>query len=226
MLILRAIRDWAGVLALGLVLTGGAVYAGAQVLQLGVRNDAAATTTLKNTGEGPALKLLSAPGSPSLAVSSREVVDNLNASLLEGKRASEFAPASGSKSYLPSDGFQLLMYKHLSGMKPGVFFNRAVRAPGPGTVYVSVIGQCSVNQGNPVFLKASAGTGSLLITFGNGLTGPSKVLLGCTVETLASTIEAGQMVPVVARWGPGSGSGHLSTATIMVVFSPERIPPH
>ncbi len=92
-------QQWAGFLALFLVL-GGVAYGGVpEVLKLGARNSTDETTFLRNTGAGAALDLRVDDG-PALAVSTSGLVERLNAQFLQGKEPGAFAPASGSANYL------------------------------------------------------------------------------------------------------------------------------
>lgn len=72
-------------------------------LQLATTNTANRTTTLRNTGNGPALRLNVKAGQPPLAVSSDKVVPKLNASKLQGKVPANFAPAGSSYTKAQSD---------------------------------------------------------------------------------------------------------------------------
>jgi len=72
-------------------------------LQLATTNTANKTTTLRNTGNGPALRLNVKAGQPPLAVSSGKVVPKLNASKLQGKVPANFAPAGSSYTKAQSD---------------------------------------------------------------------------------------------------------------------------
>ena len=149
---------------------------------------------------------------------------NLNASLLEGHRAGDFAPAQGSPQYLPADGFQVLAYDYLQGPRPGQFYRRNLKMPGTGSLYVAATGNCRVNDANPVFIKVTAWTGSLLVPFGYGLDASTPTRIGCRVEKVASAVE-GAVVPVKVQWGPGSANGDLESVTIMVIFSPNSLGP-
>ncbi|GCD91479.1 hypothetical protein [Nocardioides sp. LS1] len=80
------------VLLAALVLIGGAnvaaYAANGHPLLLGSSNSATSPTTLKNTGNGPALVLKSKANAPSLAVSSKKRVARLNADQVDGFNAS------------------------------------------------------------------------------------------------------------------------------------------
>lgn len=73
---------------------------GAQSLLLGKSNTAEKSTTLKNKGRGPALKLKAKKG-PALAVNTEALVKNLNAEMVGGKTAGQLAPAATTYT-LPS----------------------------------------------------------------------------------------------------------------------------
>ncbi len=65
----------------------GAYAANGGPLRLGASNSASKTTSLKNTGAGPALKLKSKAGNPSLKVSSKKKVKRLNADRVDNLEA-------------------------------------------------------------------------------------------------------------------------------------------
>jgi hypothetical protein len=96
--ITRSWRTAAAVVSSAALLAVGAdsisyAAAGHSVL-LGKSNSAGNTTTIKNTGRGPALALDSGKRVPSLKVSSRKLVKNLNAEMLGGKGSKELAPTT------------------------------------------------------------------------------------------------------------------------------------
>jgi hypothetical protein len=92
------IRSVATTLAAAAVLVAGAniaTYAATgSSLILGHSNNAGTTTTLKNTGRGPALALNSIKSSPPLVVNSSKMVKNLNANTVGGKTAAQLVPAT------------------------------------------------------------------------------------------------------------------------------------
>jgi hypothetical protein len=61
-------------------------------LILGHANKAGGTTSLKNTGRGPALKLNSIRSAPPLVVNSKKMVKNLNANMVGGKTLAQLSP--------------------------------------------------------------------------------------------------------------------------------------
>jgi hypothetical protein len=92
-------RKSAGVVAVAAVLAlaaNGVSYAATgHTLVLGHWNKADSTTTIRDTSAGPALRLLSqGSGEPSLTVSSTARVPHLNASMLQGRYASDLASHS------------------------------------------------------------------------------------------------------------------------------------
>jgi hypothetical protein len=98
--ILRTLRNqWAGFLALFIVLASVAGAATGDVFRLGGRNAADRTTALRNTGDGAALEFVVEPGEPPFSVSSSGLVQRLNSFFLQGKTPGDFAPASGSPNY-------------------------------------------------------------------------------------------------------------------------------
>jgi hypothetical protein len=91
------IRSTVTTLAAAAVLVGGADLASyaatGHPLVLGHANSAGGTTSLKNTGRGPALSLNNLKSAPPLLVSSSKMVKHLNAERLHGKTASALDPA-------------------------------------------------------------------------------------------------------------------------------------
>jgi hypothetical protein len=80
------------------VLVGGAdlaAYAATgNALILGHSNSAGTTTSLKNTGRGPALSLNNIKSAPPLVVNSSKMVKHLNANMVGGKTAGQLNPAA------------------------------------------------------------------------------------------------------------------------------------
>lgn len=99
--ILRLARQQ-GLALFAVVLAMGSV-AYAASLQLATTNTANKSTTLTNTGTGPALKLNVKAGQPPIAVNSDKVVPKLNASELQGKVPADFATAGSSYTKAQSD---------------------------------------------------------------------------------------------------------------------------
>ncbi|MEX2238515.1 MAG: hypothetical protein WEB00_13380 [Dehalococcoidia bacterium] len=80
------------------VLLAGSSALAAQVgdpLKLGLLNQVAATTRLKNTANGPALNLVSQAGQPPLAVSNTVKITKLNADRLDGLDSASFLGVNG-----------------------------------------------------------------------------------------------------------------------------------
>lgn len=86
-------HQFLGLLALLLVVGGYADAATGGRFILGNLNQAGTTSVLQNTGTGAALSLKVAKGQPPLAVNSSEVVDGLNAELLNGHSDNDFMGA-------------------------------------------------------------------------------------------------------------------------------------
>lgn len=122
----RVVRQqFMGTLALMLVLGGLADAATGGNVVLGRVNSAGQTTTLRNNGNGPALSLKVKDGQPPLDVNSNKLVAGLNAQLLGGHPAKDFAlgssvyskpqsdsryaPASGSANYVASSAPQIIV---------------------------------------------------------------------------------------------------------------------
>jgi hypothetical protein len=84
-------RSWVGgfVLAVVLVSAGTATAAGGGILRLGHANSAHKSTTLRNTGKGPALKLSTTSAkTPNLSVSNKAMIRRLNADAVDGLEGS------------------------------------------------------------------------------------------------------------------------------------------
>jgi hypothetical protein len=86
-----SLRATVTTLAAAAVLVGGADLASyaatGNPLILGHANSAGGTTSLKNTGRGPALNLNSIKSAPPLVVNSKKMVKNLNANMVGGQTA-------------------------------------------------------------------------------------------------------------------------------------------
>ncbi|MBJ7359306.1 hypothetical protein [Nocardioides sp.] len=92
----RRVRGALAVIGAAAVIVGGVNVVAhaadkADTLLLGKTNKAEKSTTLKNTGKGPALKLKAKKG-PALAVNTKDLVKNLNAELLGGSTAGQLEP--------------------------------------------------------------------------------------------------------------------------------------
>lgn len=83
--------------------SGVAVGATGGSFILGRANSAGATTTLTNKS-GTALTLASKAGTPSLKVSTPALVAKLNADLVDGKSAADFASAKAKSGYIDAQG--------------------------------------------------------------------------------------------------------------------------
>ncbi len=99
----RGIRQYSGLAALILVLTGFASAATGNPLLLGKSNTANKPTVVQNTGTGPVLDLKAKAGQPPLKVNSSKLVPMLNAAQLQGKGPSAFATVGSSFSKTESD---------------------------------------------------------------------------------------------------------------------------
>jgi hypothetical protein len=90
-----SLRSTVTTLAAAAVLVGGADLASyaatGNAFILGHSNSAGTTTSLKNTGRGPALSLNSIKSAPPLVVNSSKMVKHLNANMVGGKTASQLA---------------------------------------------------------------------------------------------------------------------------------------
>ena len=129
----------AGVLAvIGLVLTYdyASFAATGDSLILGKVNKAGATTTLANTGSGPALSLVGKPGSPVLKVSNSKRITRLNADSVDGLSGASMANNTVRYRY-PTGQF--------TGSK-GSFVAKGVR---PGTYLATLSTSLQPSAGTP-----------------------------------------------------------------------------
>jgi hypothetical protein len=213
--------QWIGVLALFVALGGVTTAASGGFARLGGTNTEDRPMLIENTGSGPALTLKAQQGQPPLAVDSPVQVSRLNASLLEGKRAGDFAPRSGSPNYQSVEGHQLLMAAQLGGFEfdPRVFYRRTLRAPADGSMYITLIGECTVNDRNVarlgVFLNGSGHSGP----WGKGLTTPSPVRIGCSESSLYQ-VSKGDRVVASVSFTRDKGTPHVYSVFLQVVFDP------
>lgn len=92
---MNGLKTVACTLAIGLGLVMATDYvamaATGQTLILGQFNQAEGTTTVRNTGSGPAARFVAGTGTPAIAVSGDAKIARLNADLLDGKDATELA---------------------------------------------------------------------------------------------------------------------------------------
>lgn len=93
-------QQYVGVLALLLALGGTASAATGDFLKLGLLNEADKATIVRNTGNGPALRLRVAANQAPFTVNSGKLVRRLNAAKLRGMGPKAFAPAQGSPNYV------------------------------------------------------------------------------------------------------------------------------
>jgi hypothetical protein len=96
-------QQFVGVIALALVLGGGAYAATGGNLKLGLTNTANQPTTMKSTGNGAVLSLDAKAGQPALAVDTANVIKKLNADLLDGRNSSAYARTGSSYTRAESD---------------------------------------------------------------------------------------------------------------------------
>jgi hypothetical protein len=96
MLVRRALRPALSAVGAAVVLVAGidlATYAATgKALVLHERNVTSGTTTVENTGPGPALALVTRPSAPPLSVSSGALVTHLNAARVGGRTARQLEP--------------------------------------------------------------------------------------------------------------------------------------
>jgi hypothetical protein len=101
------VRNGLAVVGAAAILVGGVnVVAQAantvESLVLGKNNTAEKSTTLKNKGKGPALKLKAKKG-PALSVNTKDLVKNLNAELVGGSTAAQLEPGVTAHALLATD---------------------------------------------------------------------------------------------------------------------------
>ena len=114
----------------------GAYAATGHPLVLGHRNTAGHTTTLVNTGKGPALALHGKKSHPPLSVGSKKKVKHLNADLLDGRSAGSLAN-SVIVYQLRTNGTGNRVHYTFPGLPSGLFqvsfyVNRVLKASGSG----------------------------------------------------------------------------------------------
>jgi hypothetical protein len=93
----------------------GAYAANGHPFVLGGSNTESRTASLNNTGKGPALSLGTGKHQPPLAVTSKRMVNNLNADAVDGLEAKALQ-AHAIRYVLPAGNHHLLVLK---GVKPG-----------------------------------------------------------------------------------------------------------
>ena len=142
-------------LAAATILVGGADLASyaatGQPLTLGHSNFANRTTSLSNTGSGPALSLHSSAGSPSLTLNSSRLIAHLNADRLDGldgARVQNLAHRYGVPRTDPLTTESVLTFP---GLPPGLWMASY-------SVVVSATSgvQCFFRQASPVTAEAFA----------------------------------------------------------------------
>jgi len=111
---------------------------------LGKINKANHTTTVKNTGNGPAAKFVSDAGDAPIKVSNNNLVKKLNADLLDGKHARELGVSARlykSKFNLSDvSGFQIHIQDVPAGSYLGTFAGNFVAPAIGGNIDCAVIG--------------------------------------------------------------------------------------
>lgn len=213
----KAVRSqWIGILALAVALGGVGAAATGKFAILGASNTADRTTTFANTGDGPVLRLQGS-GGPPFVVNSVNQVRNLNASLLRGKKASDF---------LSSKRSHLIAMDGLGTTADGFEYRRTFTAPGPGTIIITIQGMCRVNDANPVELVLSAkstkegadwypSTGP---RSGDGIDAAEPILTGCMASIPFKPDSARQFRVRLEAKPLGGGQGRIEGASVFVWY--------
>ncbi len=162
--LLRLIRSQLLALLALVVALGSVAYAAS--VQLGVNNTAPRATGLRNSGDGPALRLTVKPGEPPIAVNSSGLVRKLNASQLQGKGLKWFSRAGSSYTKSQSDARYTPAGQAYSKAEANIAFarvivddavagtntpfegeeaiySRSITLPGPGTIMAFLAGDGS-----------------------------------------------------------------------------------
>lgn len=149
----------------------GAYAAAGHPLLLGGHNSSPATTTLTNSGPGPALTLHSSKKDPPLAVSSGRVVKHLNADRVDGMNAGELA--TQATSYILPNG------------QTGV----SIRVRRPGTFLISVSAVLSLSTPGQCWIEEpDAATPVEPISIFGTAVGAFNTITGSTVATLGRRV--------------------------------------
>jgi hypothetical protein len=135
-------------LALFVALGGTAYAATGGNFVLGHANSAGQTSSLSNTGTGPALKLSSRKGSAALAVSNSTKIANLDADKLDGLNSTDFAPSSAFRTLSFHTASSLTPTRHTLGTVLGDTISADCRVFGNDDVQLRV------------YLKTSSGSWS------------------------------------------------------------------
>ena len=178
--------------------TGALVAAGAGTLSFATPGHssprASHTTTIKNTGHGPALSLISGKKYAPLKVSNAKVVKKLNADLLDGLDSTQIAPETTRVS-LGSPGETFTTYRYLTFTLPAAIYEMSMA--GQFSVDAGASWQCLV--GDKVKLLANDSSGIYLFDAGTDTAIPSgvtthqivggvEVLVGCYAAGAAATM--------------------------------------
>lgn len=234
--ILRFLRDQPLAIAAVLVTLTGAVLAANGVgVKLGSGNDATLATVLKNTATGPAVDLRSKAGQPPFRVNSTRVVPRLNVARLGGKKASAFAPSSGSTAYAPASGStayapvtgspnympathaRLLRAIAVNDSLGGVAGSKSILngfvdiPPEDGTLTVQISGYCESPSAVPTEKVGYT------IALGGGV-GPSTKKGICEISASTPVTANGSQF-VVVDWGSADPNASIDAA-VLVWFTP------
>ncbi len=194
-------QQYLGALALALVVAGGATFAATgQSLVLGGNNEAGKTSILKNTGDGPALTIKNKPGQPPFKVNSRKVVNNLNASSIQG-----FGPGA----FMKSDGAQVLYASASPLTTSGQILSNSVYVPKAGTVVMLITGTC----GGP-----STTIHALILGVDGDTRSASNAGGGACSFAHSWPIAAPDLIDITAEWNPSVSS--FLYGTVLVFFQP------
>lgn len=230
-------RQFLGLTALVLVVGGLADAATGGNVILGKVNNANQTTTLDNSGAGPALALQVKKGQPPLAVSSTKLVQRFNAQFLGGRGASYFAPKSyayskqqsdskyapttGSPNYLNAASAQLLGAANIADQSvlgaAATFYSADFVAPAAGTIVMDLFGTCRNSGASNPTLGISVGDAQDSFEL---LTNQTE-LCHLSVGQHVSEGEQIQATVVMDASDAIVGTGELKEATVEVMFQPD-----
>jgi hypothetical protein len=148
----------------------GAYAATGRPLVLGGPNTESATTTVTNSGAGPALTLHTSRKSPPLAVSSGKVVKHLNADRVDGVDAAD----------LGAEAFTYLL--------PNGPTQDSLKMPPRGTYLVTISAELSDSSQGQCWIEENGGVSVAPITIFGSVIGGYNTVTGSTVVSLTKKV--------------------------------------
>jgi hypothetical protein len=148
----------------------GAYAASGRPLLLGGHNSSPVTTTVTDTGSGPALTLRTSAKAPPLAVSSSKVVKHLNADRVDGLRAAD----------LGAEAFTYLL--------PNGPTQAALKLPPRGTYLVTISAELSDSSQGQCWIEENGGVSVAPITIFGTVIGGYNTVTGSTVVSLTKKV--------------------------------------